>query len=137
TELTGDYRLLLPTLWVSTVCFILCQKWSLYSKQVKTRLDSPAHLGDFTVDVLAGIRVADAYRETTGEVSFHESDSLDEIVHSLAKSSQRYFHVFNSDNELKGIFSSEDVRRYLYDDVLWKIANARDVMTEYVVTLQL
>ena len=137
TELTGDYRLLVPTLWVSAVCFILCQRWSLYSKQVETRLDSPAHLGDFTVDVLAGIRVADAYRETTGGVFFREGDSLDDIVHALAKSSQRYFHVYSAEDELVGIFSSEDVRRYLYDDVLWKIANARDVMTEHVVSLQL
>ena len=136
TELTGDYRLLVPTLWVSTVCFILCRPWSLYSKQVDSRLDSPAHMGDFTVDLLADIRVADAYRETTGEVFFREADSLDDIVHALAKSSQRYFHVYSADDKLVGIFSSEDVRRYLYDDVLWKIANARDVMNEDVVTLQ-
>jgi CIC family chloride channel protein len=135
-EITGSYRLLLPTLWVSSICFILCRHWSLYARQVGSRLESPAHLGDFTVDLLAGLRVSDAWRKTGEGIVFHEEDSLDEIVHSLAKSPQRYFHVYNSAEELVGVFSSEDVRRYLYDDVLWKIANAGDVMTEQVVTLQ-
>ena len=35
------------------------------------------------------------------------------------------------------MFSAEDVRNYLYDESLWKIAIASDVMTENVVTLQL
>ncbi len=135
-EITGSYQLLLPTLWVSSICYILCRHSSLYSKQVGSRIESPAHLGDFTVDLLAGILVRDVYRETDEGIIFHEENSLDEIVHALARSSQRYFHVYNSQQELVGVFSSEDVRRYLYDDVLWKIANARDVMIEQVVTLQ-
>ncbi len=135
-EITGSYRLLLPTLWVSSICFILCRNWSLYPHQVDSRLDSPAHLGDFTVDLLAGLRVRDAYRARPEGITFHEEDSLDTIVHALARSSeQRYFRVYDADEQLVGIFSAEDVRRYLYDDVLWKIANARDVMTEQVVTL--
>ncbi len=137
TEITGSYQLLLPTLWVSSICFILCRNWSLYSNQVNSRLDSPAHRGDFTIDLLAGIRVRDIYRTTERGIVFHEEDSLDLIVHALAKSSQRYFHVYNAAEEPVGIFSSEDVRPYLYDDVLWKIANARDVMVEDVVSLEL
>ena len=26
----GDYKLLLPTMWVSTLCFLLCRRWTLY-----------------------------------------------------------------------------------------------------------
>lgn len=137
TEMTGDYRLLLPTLWVSTICFILCRNWSIYSKQADSRLDSPAHIGDFTIDLLAGIQVSEVYRKTIPKIVFHEGETLDEIVHALAKSSQRYFHVYNSSDELVGVFSAEDVRNYLYDESLWKIAIASDVMTENVVTLQL
>ena len=137
TEMTGDYRLLLPTLWVSTICFILCRNWSIYSKQADSRLDSPAHIGDFTIDLLAGIQVSEVCRKTIPKIVFHEGETLDEIVHALAKSSQRYFHVYNSSDELVGVFSAEDVRNYLYDESLWKIAIASDVMTENVVTLQL
>src|SRR3954454_675979 len=59
SELTGDYGLLVPSLWVSVLCFLLCQRWTLYHKQLPSRLDSPAHRGDFLVDVLEGIIVKD------------------------------------------------------------------------------
>ena len=45
-EITGDYQLLLPTMWVSMICFLLNRRWTLYIKQVPTRMDSPAHRGD-------------------------------------------------------------------------------------------
>ncbi|MEO2024197.1 MAG: hypothetical protein ABGX05_20395, partial [Pirellulaceae bacterium] len=34
SEMTGSYNLLLPTMWVSTLCFLLCRRWSLYEQQV-------------------------------------------------------------------------------------------------------
>ena len=57
TEMTGNYRLLLPTMWVSTLCFLLGRRWTLYEKQVPTRIQSPAHRGDFIIDILEGIPV--------------------------------------------------------------------------------
>ena len=47
SEMTGDYSLLLPTMWVSTLCFLLCKPWTLYEKQVPSPLESPAHRGEF------------------------------------------------------------------------------------------
>ena len=59
--MTGSYRLLLPTMWVSTLCFLLCQQClSIANRSVQTQ--SPAHRGDFLVDVLEGITVGDVYR---------------------------------------------------------------------------
>ena len=62
SEMTGGYSLLLPTLWVSTLTFLLGRRWTLYIKQVPTRLDSPAHRGDFFVDVLEGIKVDNVFK---------------------------------------------------------------------------
>jgi CIC family chloride channel protein len=133
TELTGDYSLLVPAMWVSTLCFVLGQHWSLYEKQVPTRLDSPAHRGDFLIDVLEGITVADVPR--TERATVNEAMRLDEIVHMLAENRQHYFPVVDSEQRFVGIFSSDDVRRYLFDQTLWRLANARDVMTSRVVTV--
>ena len=135
TEMTGSYRLLLPTLWVAALCFLLCRRWTLYESQVPTRLDSPAHRGDFIVDVLEGIRVADVYQRERKLIYVPERTSLDEIVHLLAKTPQRYFPVVDDNGRMIGIFSAEDVRSYLYDDTLWKIANAGDVMVTNLVTV--
>lgn len=135
TEMTGSYQLLLPTMWVSTLCFLIMRPWTLYEKQVPTRLESPAHRGDFIIDVLEGMQVKDVYQKNRKIHTVYEGASLDSIVHMLAKNSQRYFPVVDRDNKLVGIFSAEDVRSYLYDDTLWKIANARDIMVTKVITV--
>lgn len=135
SEMTGDYRLLLPTLWVATLCFLLGSRWTLYEKQVRTRLDSPAHRGDFIIDVLEGMRVEDVYQRDVRIKTFPESASLDEIVHEIPRTMQRYFPVVDDNNKIIGIFSSDDVRSYLYSDLIWKVANARDVMNQNVVSV--
>lgn len=135
TEMTGSYHLLLPAMWVSTLCFLLMRRWTLYEKQVPTRLDSPAHRGDFIVDVLEGMKVNDVYQKHRSIRLVHEGTSLNDIVHLLAETSQRYFPVVDESDKLLGIFSAEDVRSYLYDDTIWEIANARDVMNTRVLTV--
>ncbi|REJ70720.1 MAG: CBS domain-containing protein [Planctomycetota bacterium] len=134
-EMTGDYKLLLPTMWVATLCFLLARGWTIYEKQVPTRLDSPAHRGDFIVDVLEGMHVEDVYQKNRRLKMIPEATTLDTIVHQLADTQQRYFPVVDEEQRMVGIFSVEDVRSYLYDDAIWQVANARDVMTSPVITL--
>ncbi|QDT42482.1 H(+)/Cl(-) exchange transporter ClcA [Gimesia alba] len=128
SEITGNYSLLLPTMLASTLCFVLCQKVHLYQKQYPSRLESPAHRGDFLVDVLEGSRVSDVFDPERKIQLIHESKSLDEIVHSLAGTQQHYFPVVDDTERIIGIFSEDDVRAYLYDETIWKLAVARDIM---------
>ena len=136
SEMTGHYRLLVPTVWVSAIAFVLCRRWSLYGAQVGTRLDSPAHKGDFTIDLIEGMLVREVFQPRATIKSYREDASLDEIVHSLSKTAQRYFPVVDFDGQLVGIFSADDVRLCLYDELLWKVAIARDIMTEQVVSVR-
>jgi CIC family chloride channel protein len=136
SEMTGDYSLLLPTMLCSTLCFILCRRWKLYTKQVPSRLDSPAHRGDFIVDLLEGIKVQEVYRPLSNKmVLIPESMPLEGVVHKLAETQQHYFPVIDRQQKMVGIFSSQDVRRYLYDESLWKLAVANDIMVTNVVTV--
>ncbi len=135
SEMTGGYGLLLPTMWVCTLTFILCRPWKLYSQQVPTRLESPAHRGDFLVDVLEGMRVADVYHPRSDIAMIPEAATLDEIVHLIAETRQHYFPVVDGERRVVGIFSADDVRSYLYDETLWKLANARDVMNPRVISV--
>lgn len=130
SEMTGSYQLLLPTMWVSTLCFLLCNGTTLYKKQVPTRLESPAHRGDFTVDVLEGIKVSDVYRTDRRIELVPEAMPLSEIVKLLSRTHQHYFPVVDSDGKMVGIFSSDDVRSYIYDETIWRLADAADVMTQ-------
>jgi chloride channel protein, CIC family len=128
SEMTGSYQLLLPTMWVSTLCFLLCSGTTLYTKQVKTRLESPAHRGDFLVDVLEGLTVEDVYRRDRKIESVPEAMPLAEIVKLLSRTHQHYFPVVDSNGGMVGIFSSDDVRSYIYDETIWQLADAADVM---------
>ncbi|QDT63677.1 chloride channel protein [Calycomorphotria hydatis] len=127
-ELTGDYGLLPPTMLVSLLCFLLLRGRTIYEKQVKSRLDSPAHRGDFIVDVLEGLTVGEIYRRDQQIIKIPESMSLDDIVHRLAETHQHYFPVVDNDQNMIGVFSADDVRAYTFDETMWKLANARDVM---------
>lgn len=128
SEITGNYSLLLPTMLASTLCFVLCQKVHLYHKQFPSRLDSPAHRGDFLIDVLEGSLVSDVFDPERKIQLIPESKSLDDIVHSLAGTQQHYFPVVDSAGKIVGIFSEDDVRAYMYDESIWKLAVARDIM---------
>ncbi len=133
TELTGNYSLLVPTMWVSTLCFILGEPWTLYEKQLASRLVSPAHRGDFLVDVLEGIKVEDVVWKN--EPTVKSNVALQDIIHLLAQSRQQYYPVVDASDRFVGIFSADDVRRYLFSESLWNIANAYDVMTTRVVSV--
>src|SRR6476469_4040227 len=84
SEMTGDYQLLLPTMWVSTLCFLLCRRWKLYVKQVPRRLDSAAHRGDFIVDVLEGIHVRDVPPTDRPLVRVPEGTKLRQILQMIS-----------------------------------------------------
>ena len=136
SEMTGNYNLLLPAMWVSTLCFLLCRRWTLYSKQVPTRLQSAAHRGDFVVDVLEGIQVRDVVDTSRQVQCVPEAITLKEIVHMLAETSQHYFPVVDVNERMVGIFSATDVRSYLYDETIWHLADASDVMVTRIVSVQ-
>jgi len=133
--LTGDYGLLLPTMLVSTLTFVTCHRWRLYQKQVPTRMDSKAHRGDFIIDVLEDVQVDDIFQRDKEILLIPEGMTLEQIVHCLASNHQHYFPVVDLDGRMVGIFSDDDVRSYLYDDTLWNLANARDVMTNEIVSV--
>jgi CIC family chloride channel protein len=135
SEMTGGYELLLPTMWVSTVCFVLCRRWKLYVNQVPTRLESPAHRGDFLIDVLEGLKVDEVFDRSRSITRIPEGMQLHQIVHVLANTRQHYFPVVNEQDEMVGIFSADDVRSYLYDETIWQLATATDVMNSKVVSV--
>ena len=129
SEMTGSYQLLLPTMWVSTLCFLLCSGTTLYKKQVPSRLESPAHRGDFMVDVLEGIKVKDAIKTDRRIKNVPEAMPLSAIVKLLSTTHQHYFPVVDDQGKMVGIFSADDVRSYIYDETIWQLADAADVMT--------
>ncbi len=57
SEMTGNYDLILPTVFVCSLAFLFSDRQSLYQNQVMGRSLSPAHQGAYVREVLAGLRV--------------------------------------------------------------------------------
>jgi CIC family chloride channel protein len=85
--------------------------------------------------VLEGIRVEEVYQRDANINFIPELMSLDDIVHTLAETQQHYFPVTDQAGKMVGVFSSDDMRLYLYDETIWHLAVARDVMMTDIVSV--
>jgi CIC family chloride channel protein len=126
SEMTGSYSLLLPSMWVCVLTFAMSRKWNLYASQVEGRVDSPAHLGRFAVDVLKGIRVSEV--ADTNTYVMHESESLKKILQAVGNTAQSTFPVLNSSGVLVGVISLDQIRRVMNESLPANVVIAADLM---------
>lgn len=137
TELTGSYELLLPAMWVCALAYVFSRGWSIYREQVPTRLDSPAHRGDFVIDVLQGLTIRDAMGSGARKFTTVPLDMpLSEVVQLITGTNQTCFPVVDNENHYYGLFSINDVRQFLYDSDLGSLAVAHDLATPGDLTLK-
>lgn len=134
SEMTGNYRLLLPSLWVAALSFLLGRQWNLYRSQVPTRLQSPAHSHELHVDVLEGMTVDDIC-EDLEITTLQETTPLDEIVRVFARTTQHYFPVLDAEGGMTGILSANDVRQVLEEREVGSVVIATDIAISDVVSV--
>ena len=131
SELTGSYALLLPAMWVTALAYLLSRGWTIYNKQVPSRLESPAHRSDFIIDILEGLTVRDALTEANKSfTTVAPGMSLREVVQMITGNKQIAFPVIDPNQKYIGLFSLNDVRQFLYDSELGDLAVAHDLANE-------
>ena len=109
SELTGNYNLLLPTLWVCTIAFLLSDEQSIYSSQVQSRSRSPAHQGAYVREVLTGLRVG-AFVTPLHDVPYlNPGDRIAEVIERLNSSPVQSAPVIDADGRLLGVVTVEEV----------------------------
>jgi chloride channel protein, CIC family len=134
-EMTGGYSLIVPLLIVSTISYLLLGEFSLYEKQVSTRVDSPAHLGDFATNILEHLLVKDALPSDRKIEMIPEDMRLDRIIDLIVDSNQMNFPVVDRERRLKGILSLTDVRKVMLNTEMHRLVVAKDIATEDVLTV--
>jgi CIC family chloride channel protein len=127
SEITGSYSLLIPSMWVCVLTFAMSRGWNLYSKQVQSRVDSPAHQGRFAIDVLRGMRVVEALDKSRVTEVLRTGDSLRKVLDSAAAAHQATFPVLDAEDNLAGIISLEQIRRVMNENLPDQIV-AHDIM---------
>jgi CIC family chloride channel protein len=137
TEMTGGYSLIVPLMIVSIISYLLLGETSLYEKQLSTRIDSPAHVGDFAVDILDHLSVKEALPPDRKVETIPEGMQFEEILQLIVHSNQNNFPVVDNDSRLKGILSLTDIRRVMLEKELHKLVIAQDIAVEEVLTVTL
>ena len=134
SEITGSYHLLLPSMLVCSLSYYLSRRWDLYRAQVPDKIASPAHRGDFFTDVLEGIKVKDIFDPTKTIAAIPEDMSFSQFCRFFSATDQHYFPVVDKEGRLTGIFSINDVRHCLFDDILGPVVVMKDIALKDVIT---
>jgi CIC family chloride channel protein len=109
SEMTGNYFLLLPALWVCSVSYLLSDEQSLYQSQVEDRSHSPAHQGRFVRDALSGLTVSQFLAPGMEVPLLRPSDTLTKVVERLSSSSFSVLPVVDDDRRLLGVVVLDEI----------------------------
>ena len=129
SEMTNSYHLLLPSLLVCSVSYLASRKWTIYEKQVKSKINSPAHAGDFFVDILQAIRVKDLIHLVKNVEVIPQDMTFGDFRKFFSETKQHYFPVVDQFKRLVGIFSSTDIRAVLFSQGIENLVVMNDVAT--------
>ena len=135
SELTGNYSLLAPLMLVCVVAMLVMRKNTIYEKQVACRFESPAHLGDFVIDILEGVKVKTLAHKGKKPTMIPEGMTLPAILDKIAPAKTTYYPVVDSEGLMTGIFSMTDIRRILNEDIPPTLVIAGDIATRSVITV--
>ena len=129
SEMTDSYQLLLPSLLVCSISYLAARRWTIYDKQVKSKIDSPAHAGDFFVDILQAIRVKNLMHLVKKVEVIPRDMTFRDFRNFFPETKQHYFPVVDQFNRLVGIFSSTDIRGVIFSRGIGQLVVMNDVAT--------
>ncbi len=115
SELTGNYALLMPSMWVCSISYLVARGWTIYESQVPGKLYSQAHLGDYAPDIFETISVQEAYKKTRSFITIAGTMKMTEILTATRNTSQRIFPVVNHVGNLIGTFNLTDINQILQE----------------------
>ncbi len=134
SEMTNSYHLLLPSLLVCSLCYLLAKKWTIFENQVKSRIDSPAHAGEFMMDILQTMKVENLTSLIKDVRCVNEDMPFSEFKKIFQTTKQHYFPVMDSKGDFSGIFSSTDIREVIFTSHLEDLVVMKDIMISDIIT---
>ncbi len=127
SEMTSSYYLLLPSMLVCSLSYIASQRWTIFKNQPQNKMSSPAHSGEFFVELLENIQIKNLQNEIKMPILIPKNMRLGEFKKILSQSRQHYFPVVDIKGKLSGIVSSTDLREFLFDDSLNNLLIVDDI----------
>ena len=135
-EMTGSYGLLAPLMLVAVLHLMLSRTWTIYPTQVEGPSDSPAHSGDYVIDVLEQLRVDEVVDYEQAVPTVNQNATLRRALEIVSHASGTYFPVVDSEDRMVGIFSLSDIRRLFGETDVQDLVIVRDFMVEDVASVR-
>jgi len=125
SELTGNYQLIVPAMWVSTLTFLSLRKVKFYKSQMQFRSDSPIHKNEYFLMILQEIKVKDIMKKDP--IVIKEDMKFDDIIHFIPTTKHNSFPVVDNENRLVGVLRFEEIREFVFEEGLEDLVVASEI----------
>jgi CIC family chloride channel protein len=123
-EMTGNLSLLAPAMLAVGISTWIVGENSIYTSQLPTRADSPAHRMELSFPLLSTLSVKDAMDPV--RVLVHPCESLASVEGRLRETGLKRAAVVEA-GKLVGVISLTDIAQVAPED--WSTVNVKEVMT--------
>ncbi|MCW8133724.1 MAG: chloride channel protein [Planctomycetota bacterium] len=137
SELSGSYGLVVPLMLCCASTYLLTTSFSVEEEQVANIADSPAHRGDFLINVLEDIRVKDALTGRVKPEPIPADLTYNKVLERIKHSSASTFPIVDEEGYLVGIFSLSDIRQIMNEQAVGSLVVAGDLGSTNVPTVTL
>jgi CIC family chloride channel protein len=135
SEMTGNYALLPPALWVCVIAYLVSDSQSLFRSQVSSHWGSPAHRGEYVRAVLANVTVDRLLNPAQPPLTIRLNAPLSSVVHDLDGSHSMVLPVVDEHGAYLGMVSLEEVHLAAHSPAMAPMIVAADLMRDDVVPL--
>ncbi len=108
-EMTSDFSLLVPAMGAVAVSNVLTGENTIFKEQVKTKAQSPAHRGEYQIEILEDIIAGSAMRKRDDLICLSPEDSWAHMVDIMDQTQHTGFPVVEN-GKLVGIVTHRNVK---------------------------
>ncbi len=129
-EMTGEFSMIVPAMLAAGLAYLVSGDTTLYEEQRRSRADSPAHRGEFTIPLIQAVSVAEAMNRDI--VSAAPSEPVAAAEQRMRDAGLRGMPVLDG-GRLVGMFTASDALRAAREHAQTgrPAATVGDVMTEH------
>lgn len=131
SEMTGNFRLLVPSMWVCILAYLLSRQVSLYRSQLPNRFEAPVHRSSLIAGTLGAILVRDVLAARTREKprTVTYGDPLAVACDILLGGRQDALPVLAADGSLAAVLTRSDLASVESSDPMLRMTLLVDDVT--------
>jgi CIC family chloride channel protein len=132
SEMTGNYHLLVPSMLTCFIAYALAKNWTIFEKQVPSRLQASAHMGDMMEAILLTLSVKEAVdcRNPSHVPCAKERDPVSKLLEIFSESEKASLPIVDDNDRLIGVVEGNHLRMIVSHPDLNPLLLASDLTQE-------